>query len=57
MKYGYNDTMKVFNKYEGHKYTFKLNTIKKITNKYEDTLVYTFKQILVLKHHKIHLKN
>ena len=31
MKYGYNDTMKVFNKYEGHKYTFKLNTIKKIT--------------------------
>ena len=45
MKYGYNDTMKVFNKYEGHKYTFKLNTIKKITNKYEDTLIYTFKQI------------
>ena len=49
IKYGYNDTMKVFNKYEGIKYTFKLNSIKKITTKYEDTLKYTFKQIFTSK--------
>lgn len=39
---GYNDTMKVFNKYEGIKYTFKLGTkkklIKKVTNNYNNII-------------------
>lgn len=45
IKYGYNDTMKAFNKYEGNRYTFKLNTINKITSKYKDTFIYIFKEI------------
>lgn len=32
IKYGYNDTMKIYNKLEGNKYTFKKNTIKKCIN-------------------------
>lgn len=38
-KYGYNDTMKVLNKYEGKKYTFKKHSIEKITNKYIDKYI------------------
>ncbi len=39
IKFGYNDTMKVFNKYEGKKYTFKLGSIEKNTNKYIDKYI------------------
>ena len=35
INYGYNDTMKIFNKYEGNKYTFQLNQLEKIENKYK----------------------
>ena len=42
MKYGYNDTLKVFNKLEGIKYTFKINEIKK----FEDLFFNNYKKIL-----------
>jgi len=35
MIFGYNDTMKVFEKYEGKKFTYKKNTINKIINNYQ----------------------
>ena len=35
MIFGYNDTMKVFKKYEGKKFTYKKNTINKIIDKYQ----------------------
>ena len=44
--YGYNDTMKVFNKLEGRKYTFKKNSLKKNSNDYEDCYNYILKKIL-----------
>lgn len=34
IKYGYNDTMKTFNKLEGNKYTFKLGTLNTISKRY-----------------------
>lgn len=37
IKFGYNDTMKVFKKLEGKKYTFKKYTFKKLNKKYYDT--------------------
>lgn len=44
IKYGYNDTMKTFGKLEGHKYTFKKNTMHKINKKYtpkiKDNMLY-----------------
>ena len=46
MKYGYNDAMKVFNKYEGNKYTFKLHSIEKFEEKYKETFTYTFNKII-----------
>lgn len=46
MKYGYNDTMKVFKKYEGRKYTFTKNTITKLKNKYQDTFVHIFREVI-----------
>lgn len=46
IKYGYNDAMKVFNKYEGYKYTFKLHSIEKFKTKYKETFTYTFNKII-----------
>jgi len=46
IKYGYNDAMKAYNKYEGNKYTFKLHTIEKFENKYKETFTYTFNKII-----------
>ncbi len=46
IKYGYNDAMKAFNKYEGNKYTFKLNSIEKFEKKYKETFTYTFNKII-----------
>ena len=42
---GFNDTMKVFNKYEGNKYTFKLGTKNKLTNKIANTQNIILKKI------------
>lgn len=36
IKFGYNDTLKVFNKLDGIHYTFKKNQIKKLSKKYQD---------------------
>lgn len=36
--YGYNDTMKTFNKLVGNKYTFKKNTLKKINTKFKEII-------------------
>lgn len=36
LKYGYNDTMKAFNKLEGKKYTFKRNELEKTVIKYKE---------------------
>lgn len=46
LKYGYNDAMKAFNKYEGNKYTFKLHSIEKFQNRYKETFTYTFNKII-----------
>lgn len=45
-KFGYNDTMKVFNKLEGNKYTFKLNTIDKLINKYEKKYIKNINKVI-----------
>lgn len=46
MKFGYNDTMKTFNKLEGNKYTFKKGHIKKNQDMYEETYNHIVKKIL-----------
>ncbi len=46
MKYGYNDTMKAFNKYVGKKYTFNKNIITKLKNKYQETYIHLFKEVI-----------
>ena len=46
IKYGYNDTMKVFKKYIGKKYTFTNNTINKLKTNYKDTFLYLFNEII-----------
>lgn len=46
IKFGYNDTMKVFNKLEGNQYTFKKGTIKKNEILHKDTYEYIIKKIL-----------
>ena len=46
IKYGYNDTMKVFNKYIGKKYTFNKNIITKLKRKYQDTFIHVFKEVI-----------
>lgn len=38
IRYGYNDTMKTFNKLVGNKYTFKKNTLNKIDTKLKEIL-------------------
>lgn len=46
IKFGYNDTMKVFNKYEGKKYTFKINSINKNIEKHTNIWNYSINQII-----------
>lgn len=46
MKLGYNDTLKVMNKLDGDKFTFKKNDLDKNFNKYKDDYMHTLKQIL-----------
>ena len=46
ISYGYNDTMKVFNKLEGRKYTFKKNSLKRNSKDYEELYNYILKKIL-----------
>lgn len=41
IKFGYNDTMKVFKKFEGEKYTFKKNNLINNYNKYSEDFVET----------------
>ena len=38
INYGYNDTMKIFNRLIGNKYTFKKNTLKKIDTKLKEMI-------------------
>jgi len=49
MKYGYNDTMKVFDKYYGKKYTFKKRGFKKINDDYKQVFIKKIKDILKIK--------
>ena len=46
IKFGYNDTLKVFKKAEGKKYTFKLNSLEKNIKKHNNTWNYTFNKIV-----------
>lgn len=45
MLFGYNDTMKKFGKFEGHKYTFKKGSIAKCHQKYEKICTKYFSEI------------
>lgn len=49
IKYGYNDTMKVFHKLEGNKYTFKKNNLEKNLRLYLDTYLHILNKILKYK--------
>lgn len=49
MKFGYNDTMKVFNKLEGNLYTFKKNHLNKNIKLYQDTFLHITNKILKYK--------
>jgi len=51
IKLGFNDTMKVFNKYEGNVYTFKKGTINRLSKKYKNKLN------MLLNNYKISTKN
>lgn len=46
IKFGYNDTMKVFGKYIGHKYTFKKYKINQIIDEYQEMFLYNFTNII-----------
>lgn len=46
IKYGYNDAMKIFNKYYGKKYTFKKHSFTKINNDYKQVFIKKIKDIL-----------
>ena len=46
IKLGYNDTMKVFNKYKGNKFTFKKKNMDKLLDEYSQVFMYNFNQIL-----------
>ena len=46
IKYGYNDTMKKFNKLEGKRFTFKKGTLQKNRYIYQDTYEHILKKIL-----------
>lgn len=46
IKFGYNDTLKVFNKLEGIHYTFKKKELAKLTNKYKQEFINLLEQTL-----------
>lgn len=46
IKFGYNDTMKVFGKYLGNKYTFKKYKINQIIDEYQEIFLYNFTNII-----------
>lgn len=46
IKYGYFDTMKVYNKLEGNKYTFKIGSLEKNYSKYRDCFLENFEFLL-----------
>lgn len=46
IKFGYNDTMKKFNKLEGKKYTFKKGSLKKNRKTYQETYEHILKKVL-----------
>lgn len=46
IKYGYNDAMKVFDKYYGKKYTFKKRGFKRINDDYKQVFIKKIKDIL-----------
>lgn len=46
IKFGYNDTMKVFGKYKGYKYTFKKKKIDDEISEYHKLFIYNLNQIL-----------
>lgn len=46
IKYGYNDTLKAFNKLEGNIYSFKLNNLKKNYDVHKDTYLYCLNSII-----------
>lgn len=49
MKFGYNDTMKVFGKLEGNKYTFRKNQLEKNRILYQETFLHITNKILKYK--------
>ena len=49
IKFGYNDTMKTFGKFEGNKYTFRKNQLEKNRLLYQDTYLYIINKILKYK--------
>ena len=49
MKFGYNDTMKIFGKFEGNKYTFRKTQLEKNRILYQDTYLHVFNKILKYK--------
>ena len=46
IKFGYNDTMKVYNKLEGKEYTFKKNQLSKVKKQYQEFYEHIIKNIL-----------
>lgn len=49
MKFGYNDTMKTFSKFEGNKYTFRKNQLEKNRLLYQETYLHVLNKILKYK--------
>lgn len=49
IRYGYNDTMKIFHKLEGKKYTFKKHNLKKNQTTYQATYLHVLNKILKYK--------
>ena len=49
MKFGYNDTMKTFGKFEGNKYTFRKNQLEKNRILYQETYLHVLNKILKYK--------
>ena len=56
LKFGYYDTLKKYNYYEGKKYTFKKNSLIKNYNKYIDSFYYCIKKYMPKKFYDIYVK-
>lgn len=46
IRYGYNDTMKIYGKYFGYKYTFKKRNFSSLIDEYQDIFLYNFKKVM-----------